>query len=103
MKAKDILLDSDGDLLIENGDFKIGDSDAQHIKDILRAFPGWWKEFSSVGVGMAQYLNSSGKQQEIQRNIKLQLEADGYNQDLNVIANQLPEGTFNIITNATRG
>lgn len=103
MKAKDILLDSDGDLLIENGDFKIGDSDTQHITDILRAFPGWWKEFSSVGVGMARYLNSSGKQQEIQSNIKLQLEADGYNQDLNVIANQLPDGTFKITTGATRG
>jgi hypothetical protein len=81
MEANDILLDSDGDLLIENGDFKIGPSDEQHIEDIISAYLGWWKEFPSVGVGIKQYQAGSGVEQTIEREIKLQLKADGYTVD----------------------
>jgi hypothetical protein len=101
MIAQDILLDENGELIIENGDFKVGTSDKQSIQSILNAFPGWWKQFSTVGVGMAKYLNSTGKQQEIQRNIRLQLEADGFVVDT-IIVNQSVEGKFEINTNAHR-
>lgn len=78
--AQDIKLDDDGDLFIDpvTGDFKIDFSDEQHIKDIIQSFAGEWKEFPSVGVGIAQYLNSSGMEQEIAKQINLQLSADGY-------------------------
>lgn len=76
--AFDILLDSDGDLIISNDDFKYGESDAQHIQDTIRAHVGWWKESFTDGVGISDYLNSSGNQQELTRKIKIQLQSDGY-------------------------
>mgnify|MGYP001583607179 CR=1 FL=1 len=77
-KAFDILLDDNGDLIIDNDDFKLGESDAQHIEDTIRAHPGWWKENFTDGVGISDYLNSSGNQQQLARNIKIQLQSDGY-------------------------
>jgi hypothetical protein len=66
------------DLLIQDGDFVITQSDEQHIVDTINAFPGWWKENASDGVGLLQYVKSSGKQQEIARSVKIQLQSDGY-------------------------
>ena len=57
------------DLTIVNGDFAIAESDNQHLYDIINSFPGWWKEFPQVGVGIQNYVNSSGKQQELSRNM----------------------------------
>ena len=76
--AYDIQLDSTGDLLFTNGDLVIDLSDEQHIQDTINAFPGWWKEFPADGVGIRAYIKSSGQQQELARNILLQLQADGY-------------------------
>jgi hypothetical protein len=76
----DILL-SDNDILIQDGDFVIGYSDDQHIIDNIAAFNGWWKEYPSDGVGIFQYQNSSGTEQEIEKLIKLQLQSDGYQCD----------------------
>lgn len=66
------------DLLIQNGDFAISESDVQHISDTINAFPGWWKEHPEDGVGLFQYSSSEGKEQEISRNVKIQLQSDGY-------------------------
>jgi hypothetical protein len=52
----DFLLDENGDLLIENGDFVIGDSSSQHQKDILMATKGEFKEFPEIGVGIEAML-----------------------------------------------
>lgn len=60
------------------GDFLIVASDEQHIIDTINAFPGWWKENPSDGVGLFQYENSSGQEQILQRVIKIQLQSDGY-------------------------
>ncbi len=72
------MLDEDGDLLIVNGDFVIGESEEQHIVDILNANKGFYKEFPHVGVGIMQYYKSSGMQDEIKMNIQLQLESDNF-------------------------
>jgi hypothetical protein len=101
MIAQDILLDASGELLIRNGDFVVGPSDKQSINSILTAFPGWWKQFPTVGVGMSNYINAKGKNAEIQRNIKLQLESDGFVLDT-IILETSEEGLFNITTNAHR-
>lgn len=69
---------SNNDLLIQDGDFIIAQSDEQHIADTINAFAGWWKENPSDGVGLLQYVKSSGKEQEIARSVKLQLQSDGY-------------------------
>lgn len=76
--AFDYILDKSGDLVIQRDDFVYGQSDAQHIQDTINAFPGWWKENFTDGVGVADYLNSSGREQQLSRNIKIQLQSDGY-------------------------
>ena len=66
------------DLLIQDGDFVITESDQQHIIDTINAFPGWWKEFPADGVGILRYLRSSGEEQRLCRDVKIQLTSDGY-------------------------
>ncbi len=79
--AKDILQDTDGDLLFKDGDFVIGLSDNQHITDIIISTPGSWKEYPLCGVGIEYYLNSSGTQGILKRDIQVQLTTDGYRVD----------------------
>jgi hypothetical protein len=55
----DILTDSIGDLLIENGDLVTGYSDLQHQEHLLLAQKGDFKEQPTVGVGIENFLNSS--------------------------------------------
>jgi hypothetical protein len=100
-KVKDFLEDEDGDLMIKNGDLVIGYSDKQHIKDITVASIGWWKQFPMVGVGIMNYLNSSGKQQELERIARIQYTADGYTVG-NPKVKYDPDGTLTIEPNAER-
>jgi hypothetical protein len=75
---QDILLDTDGDLLIENGDFVIGASDSQHIDHIVNAQLGEYKEHLLVGFGAINYLKTNVSEMEFKRDLKVQLEIDGY-------------------------
>lgn len=61
-----------------NGDFVLAESDAQHIEDTLRAFPGTWKQYPTEGVGLGAYQNSPMEIQALQKEIRIQLTADGY-------------------------
>ena len=74
---QDFLLDDSGDLLIQNGDFVVGNSDNQNAEDIISSFAGEWKEFPFVGVGLIQYLKSQDGQKAVSI-IKTQLQADGF-------------------------
>ena len=74
---QDFLLDANGDLLIQNGDFVVGPSDNQHIDDIISSFAGAWKQFPILGVGIMQYLKSEEGQAAVAK-IKQQLQSDGY-------------------------
>lgn len=94
--VKDLKLENN-DLYInhDTGDFDIVESDIQHIEDIINAFPGWWKGSPSLGVGAMAYYKSSGKQQELEANIRRHLQAD------NIVVTDLktkqePDGTFKI-------
>lgn len=80
--AKDLILDITGDIYIDyaKGDLGVGNSDAQHQKDVLFAQIGEYKESPYIGVGIENYLLSpfDGKiRQELERQIKLNLESDG--------------------------
>lgn len=97
MEAKDIYTNIDHDVEFSNGDFIIDYSDSTHIQDIIESFPGEWKEFPTLGVGLMQYLNSSGKEQELKNEIKRQITADGYSIDTLTI-----EGDFDIKIDCTR-
>jgi len=74
----DILHDECGNILIKNGDFKIGASDEQHIADIFILHQGEIKEFPLCGFGAMQYVKTNITKVEFKRNLKLQLEYDGY-------------------------
>jgi len=76
--VKDIMIDDDADLVIKNGDFYVADSDQQHVTLIINTSPGHWKKFPTCGVGIINYLASSGKGAELKRSINVQLDADGY-------------------------
>ncbi|MEO6901543.1 MAG: oxidase [Bacteroidia bacterium] len=78
MEVKDIILDDDNDLEIQNGDFVISLSDQQHVVLILNTTVGEWKLSPLTGVGIQKYISSSGQQQTLKRSIEVQLQADGY-------------------------
>ena len=67
-----------GGLIISGNDVVFDISDTQHVEDTLNAAPGWWKENFSDGVNIRSFLNSSGQEQVLAREIKLQLQSDLY-------------------------
>lgn len=72
----DILLDKDGDILIENGDFVIGDATNQNQELILIAHKGEFKESPELGVGISNALLSENLQ-AITNSIRRNFEYDG--------------------------
>jgi hypothetical protein len=99
MIAKDLKLDENDDLVIENGDFVIAPSDKQHIKDILQSAPGWYKEFPLVGFNPFARLNARNNKQALNKDAKIQLQADGYNVsalDLDVVDGNIIINTLEV-------
>ena len=83
---KDFAENTDGDMLIFGGDFVVSDSDQMHIQDTIIASAGWWKQYPQDGVGIDDYVKSNGQEQVLAREIKLQLQNDGYTVDNPVIS-----------------
>lgn len=98
MAVKDIIL-VDNDLSILNGDFVIQESDQQHIELIIDSWVGSWKQFALCGVGIDNFIKSSGQQQALSRQISVQLEADNYS-NIDVTIN--PSDMLDITVNADR-
>jgi hypothetical protein len=67
----------DDDILFQNGDFLVSDTTNQEVKHILIARKGWYKNAPFVGVGIEDYLNSKGKQNILEDEIRTQLTNDG--------------------------
>lgn len=85
--AKDILLDDDGDLLIENGDLVIGEADNQNVALIFQAFKGEIRAMPELGFAAGKYLKTVNPKARFKRNLKIELERDGYSEvDINVDA-----------------
>jgi hypothetical protein len=99
--VKDIILNDSGDLSFENGDFKIGDSDQQHVILLINTYAGAWKQNPTCGVGIMQYLCSSGQGATLRRSIEVQLKADGYNVG-DVTLQENPNGYFDYSLDAER-
>jgi len=59
MAHTDILLDDNNDLLIENGDFVVGESAGQEAKLLLLYSPGTLRSDPMVGVGFQSYQNAA--------------------------------------------
>lgn len=79
MKTSDIILTEENyDLSFSNGDFKVEDSDTQHIQILLDLSKGNLIQNPDVGVNLISFLNSNNSIQQLRRAISLQLEKDGY-------------------------
>lgn len=77
-KYNDFLLDDNGDIRIENGDFVFGDPTQDEVRDIITDYAGHWRFAPYIGVGLHRYQNSTGKETEVERLIGLHLKLDGY-------------------------
>jgi hypothetical protein len=77
--AVDYLTDDTGALMEHpiTGDWMEGDSDAQHIKDILELEPGELFYDVLMGVGIVKSLNGPANA-NIEKTVQMQLAADGY-------------------------
>jgi phage baseplate assembly protein W len=92
MNSRDFLSDADGDILIEGGDFVVGDSDEQHVADILLSNKGDWRQNPAVGCNMVAFLkgnNSASLRERVRILIRTQLEYDGYRVDKLVVKDNL--------------
>ena len=99
--AQDFKQSSDGDVLIVSGDFFVDFSDQQHILDIVYSAAGWYKEYPSCGVNIQYYLSSTGLGAQLNRNMQLQLQADGYTATNSTFVQDY-EGNLNLQTDAVR-
>jgi hypothetical protein len=77
----------------------VGDSEAQHIQDIVESSKGDYKYDPLLVVDAQKKI--SGDARLLERSIQFQLQRDGYTaRDIQI---QLtPGGTLNVFTNATR-
>jgi hypothetical protein len=73
----DYITDDNGDLIIENGDFKKGDATLQHVRDILLAAPGHYRQFPTIGADIEEIINGE-LDVEMKKKIRMNLTSDGY-------------------------
>lgn len=74
--ARDILLDENFDLLIKNGDFVMGDSEAQEVGIILGISTGELKSDPLVGANLIEFIRGGASKDKIENRVRTQLELD---------------------------
>ena len=74
----DFLSDENHEILIENGDFAIGDNEAQDIQRIVQAQRGEFRQFPALGVGMKNWLNGPLDKRKLKKDVALHLQSDGF-------------------------
>ena len=72
----DILLTTDFDLDITNGDFAVGSSKTQQPQLLLNTSPGEWPNAPTTGIGIARYVESADHE-SMARRVQTELTADG--------------------------
>ena len=77
MARIDYLSDKTGDLLIKNGDFVRGESDNQHIADLIVSAKGEWREFPLIGAEADRHIKSNSLE-SLKAAIIENLKTDGY-------------------------
>ncbi len=75
---KDILLDEDGDLKIENGDFVVGVSIYQDVELLLKTALGTLRSDGLWGLNIVEELNNDGGS-NFRRKLREQLQRDAKN------------------------
>lgn len=95
----DYLLDENGDLRIENGDFVVGESTYMHQRKLLKTAPGEYKANPTIGVDAESYID--GKKGNISRAITQQFMQDGMEvKDLTVNTAAAPDNEERVFNNA---
>jgi hypothetical protein len=97
MISIDYAFDPESGYKIKNGDFVREASDDKHIKDILTAKKGDWRQWPLIGVNIYKWLKAAGdliSRNALVKEIKLQLEYDNY-KDVQVKGNSAEEFTIN--------
>lgn len=74
---KDILINENYDVSIENGDFKVGNSENQQVEMILFSKQGEWKTSPELGCDIERAKNGSISR-FLDRKIRVQLDSDGF-------------------------
>lgn len=92
MANKDILLNDEGEILIENGDLKMGDSTGQEIAAMFTLNKGENKQYPYLGPQLIRKMNGKFTDVQIKQELKLNYAADGKN-DLKI---SVTEGKINI-------
>jgi hypothetical protein len=95
----DIFL-TNNDCATGGGDFIIAQSDDQHVIDTINAFPGWWKQNPADGIGIAAWQKGVAQIQELSKQLRLQLNSDGYTLN-NPTITLSADGRFIISPNVT--
>ncbi|MCG9911840.1 MAG: hypothetical protein MH137_11115 [Flavobacteriales bacterium] len=78
--AVDFLSDDNLDMVIQNGDFAVGESEVTEAKVILLSVPGSFLHHPFVGVNIRQWVGapiSPKERANMMREIKVQMAADG--------------------------
>lgn len=78
--ANDILLDENGDIKIENGDFVIGVSENQEIEDLLLLKKGELKQFPLTGADIERLIKARNGKTKMLKEISKELIADGFDE-----------------------
>ena len=95
---RDIKLEAE--FINTNNDIEVYLSDVDHIQDTIQATQGSYKEYPLDGVSIEKYLNSSGQEQTIARDIIIQLKSDRYKVNNPIVAFD-SDGNLSINPNAT--
>ena len=77
-EVTDILTDEEGDLMVVNGDFSVGESTVQHQGDLIVACEGEYKQDPMTGVGAVNFVDDEGPS-EFLRKVRIQFTKDGMN------------------------
>ena len=72
-----LILDRDNEPVIKDGTLAIGETREQNAQLIILAEKGEFKEHPQLGVGISQFLKSTGREKELLRAIRVQLALDG--------------------------
>lgn len=67
------------DLLLSNGNLSINASDEQHVELLILLQKGELKELPFVGFGIEKRLKAVTDQRRFIRELKVEIEGDGYN------------------------
>ncbi len=90
---KDILLNTDFDLLTADGDLVVGESTSQHQQLLIVSAKGDFKENPTIAVGAGGYLKDEDET-GLMAEIKIEFEKDG------MIVNEITINNGNIEVNA---